>query len=48
MPDLVDLQQGLSINDNGEIVFKYNDLKKFRRFMKGKKDALAVDSYNFV
>lgn len=43
MPDLVDLQQGLSINDNGEIVFKYNDLKKFRRFMKGKKDALAVD-----
>jgi len=43
MPDLVDLQKGLSINDNGEIVFKYNDLKKFRRFMKGSKDAIAVD-----
>ncbi|HNQ68111.1 MAG TPA: hypothetical protein PKN32_07025 [Bacteroidales bacterium] len=43
MPDLVDLQSGLSINDNGQIVFKYNDLKRFRRFIKGKKDALAVD-----
>ncbi|HOZ30894.1 MAG TPA: hypothetical protein PLL66_08250 [Bacteroidales bacterium] len=43
MPDLVDLQSGLSINDNGEIVFKYNDLKRFKRFIKGKKDALAVD-----
>lgn len=43
MPDIVDLQKGLSINDNGEIVFKYNDLKKFRRFIKASKDGLAVD-----
>ena len=43
MPNLWDLQQGLSVNDNGEIVFRYSDLKKFKRFMKGKKDALAVD-----
>ncbi len=43
MPNLIDLQEGLSINNNGEIVFKYNDLKKFRRFMKGSKDAVAVD-----
>lgn len=43
MPNLWDMQSGLSVNDNGEIVFKYNDLKKFKRFMKGSKDALAVD-----
>lgn len=43
MPDIVDLQDGLSINDNGEIVFKYNDLKKFRRFIKASKDGIAVD-----
>lgn len=43
MPNFFDLQEGLEINDNGEIVFKFNDLKKFRRFLKGKKDALAVD-----
>ena len=43
MPNYMDLQEGLSINDNGEIVFKYNDLKKFRRFLRGSKDALAVD-----
>jgi len=43
MPNLWDLQSCLSVNDNGEIVFKYNDLKKFRRFMKGSKDGLAVD-----
>ena len=43
MPNLWDMQQGLSVNDDGEIVFKYNDLKKFKRFMKGSKDALAVD-----
>lgn len=43
MPNVRDLQAGLSVNDNGEIVFKYNDLKKFKRFMKGSKDALAVD-----
>lgn len=43
MPDIVDLQEGLSINDNGEIVFKYNDLKKFRRFIKASKDGIAVD-----
>ncbi len=43
MPNFVDLQENLEINDNGEIVFKYNNLKKFRRFLRGKKDALAVD-----
>ncbi len=43
MPNVWDLQSGLSVNDNGEIVFKYNDLKKFKRFMKGSKDGLAVD-----
>ena len=43
MPNLWDMQSGLSVNDNGEIVFKYNDLKKFKKFMKGSKDALAVD-----
>ncbi len=43
MPNMWDLQEGLSVNDNGEIVFKYNDLKKFKRFMKGSKDGLAVD-----
>ncbi|MCK9255083.1 MAG: hypothetical protein M0Q45_02420 [Bacteroidales bacterium] len=43
MPNIVDLQEGLSINDKGEIVFKYNDLKKFRRFIKASKDGLAVD-----
>ncbi|HNY43285.1 MAG: hypothetical protein QM212_09655 [Bacteroidota bacterium] len=43
MPDVVDLQEGLSINDNGEIVFKYNDLRKFRRFIRASKDGLAVD-----
>ncbi len=43
MPNYMDLQESLYINDNGEIVFKYNDLKKFKRFVRGKKDALAVD-----
>ncbi|MDD2634681.1 MAG: hypothetical protein PHW82_04205 [Bacteroidales bacterium] len=43
MPNYMDLQENLSINDNGEIVFKYNNLKKFRRFLRGKKDGLAVD-----
>ncbi len=43
MPNYMDLQENLYINDNGEIVFRYNDLKKFRRFLRGKKDGLAVD-----
>ncbi len=43
MPTQVDLQDGLSINDNGEIVFKYNDLKKFKKFIKASKDGIAVD-----
>lgn len=43
MPNIIDLQQGLSINDNGQIVFKYNDLKKFKRFIKASKDGLVVD-----
>lgn len=43
MPNMWDLQEGLSVNEEGEIIFKYNDLKKFRKFMKGSKDALAVD-----
>lgn len=43
MPNYMDLQESLYINDNGEIVFKYNDLKKFKRFLRGNKDALAVD-----
>lgn len=43
MPTQVDLQSGLSINDNGQIVFKYNDLKKFRKFIKASKDGIAVD-----
>ncbi len=43
MPNIVDLQSGLSLNDQGQIVFKYNDLKKFRKFIKDNKDGLAVD-----
>lgn len=43
MPNIVDLQSGLSINDQGQIIFKYNDLKKFRKFIKESKDGLAVD-----
>jgi outer membrane protein OmpA-like peptidoglycan-associated protein len=43
MPNIVDLQSGLSINDQGQIIFKYNDLKKFRKFIKDSKDGLAVD-----
>ncbi len=42
-PDIVDLQNGLSINENGEIVFRYNDLRRFKRLIRGKKDGLAVD-----
>jgi uncharacterized protein YkwD len=42
-PDLIDLQKGLSINEKGEIVFKYNDLRRFNRLIRRKKDGLAVD-----
>ncbi|MFO7879975.1 MAG: hypothetical protein ACQES0_00825 [Bacteroidota bacterium] len=42
-PDIIDLQKGLSINENGQIVFKFNDLRRFKRLIRGKKDGLAVD-----
>lgn len=42
-PDIVDLQDGLSVNQNGEIVFKFNDLRRFKRLIRSKKDGLAVD-----
>ncbi|MDA3910541.1 MAG: hypothetical protein PF448_04195 [Bacteroidales bacterium] len=42
-PDIVDLQDGLSINQNGEIIFKFNDLRHFKRLIRSKKDGLAVD-----
>ncbi len=42
-PDIIDLQKHLSINDKGEIIFKYNDLRRFQRLIRGKKDGLAVD-----
>jgi uncharacterized protein YkwD len=42
-PDIVDLQKGLSINENGEIIFEFNDLRRFKRLIRGKKDGLAVD-----
>jgi hypothetical protein len=42
-PDIIDLQKGLSVNELGEIVFEYNDLRKFKRLIRKPKDALAVD-----
>ena len=43
MPNYVDLQSGLSINESGEIIFKHNNLRAIRRFIKDNKDGLAVD-----
>lgn len=42
-PNLLDWQQGLEILPTGEIIFKYADLKGFKRVMRNKKDGLAVD-----
>lgn len=42
-PDIVDLQKGLYIDDQGRIMFKYNDLRKFKRLIRSTKDGLAVD-----
>ncbi|HKK69246.1 MAG TPA: hypothetical protein VJ946_13575, partial [Bacteroidales bacterium] len=42
-PDIIDLQKGLSIKENGDIIFKFNDLRRFKRLIRGKKDGLAVD-----
>ena len=42
-PNLLDWQQGLEILPTGEIVFKYPDLKGFKRVMRNGKDGLAVD-----
>ncbi|MFO7790514.1 MAG: hypothetical protein R6V32_08075 [Bacteroidales bacterium] len=42
-PDIIDLQKGLSINEKGEIIFKFNDLRRFQRLIRRKKDGLAVD-----
>ncbi len=43
MPGYVDLQEGLSVNENGEIVFKHNNLRQMRRFIRNNRDGLAVD-----
>lgn len=43
MPNYVDLQAGLSVNDDGEIIFRHNDLRSIRRFIRDKRDGLAVD-----
>lgn len=43
MPGYVDLQDGLSVNENGEIIFKHNNLRQIRRFIRSKRDGLAVD-----
>lgn len=43
MPNIIDLQQGISINDNNDIIFEYNDLKKFKKLIKENKDGIAVD-----
>lgn len=42
-PDLIDLQKGLSVNEDNEIVLEFNDLKRFKRLIRGKRDGLAVD-----
>ncbi|HOY38966.1 MAG: hypothetical protein KBB11_02125 [Bacteroidales bacterium] len=42
-PNLLELQSGLSVNENGEIYFKYSDLRGFKRIMRNSKDGLAVD-----
>lgn len=41
--DIVDLQEGLYINENNEIIFKYDDLKSFKKLIKGENDGLSVD-----
>ncbi|HXK80764.1 MAG TPA: hypothetical protein PLO05_01240 [Bacteroidales bacterium] len=43
MPNMVDLQKNLEVSPTGEIIFKYGDLKQFSKFLRGKKDGLAVD-----
>ena len=43
MPAVVDLQSGITIDDNNNIIFTYNNLKKFAKLIKDKKDGLAVD-----
>ncbi|MDR2835903.1 MAG: hypothetical protein LBV69_06895 [Bacteroidales bacterium] len=43
MPNVVDLQKGIEINENNDIIFSYNDLKKIKRLIKDSKDGLAVD-----
>ena len=43
MPDMINLQQGLDISPTGEIIFKFGNLKTFKKFLRSKKDGLAVD-----
>ncbi|MDR2009398.1 MAG: hypothetical protein LBQ22_02825 [Bacteroidales bacterium] len=42
-PVITDLQEGLYVNENGEIFFRYNDLKKFKKLIRENEDGLAVD-----
>lgn len=43
LPVVADLQQGLSVNENNQIIFTHNDLKKVKKIIKESKDGLAVD-----
>lgn len=43
MPNVVDLQSGITIDAENNIIFEYNNLKKFKKLIRDSKDGLAVD-----
>ncbi len=43
IPNYIDWQQGLSISEYGEIIFKHDDLRGFNRIITDRRDGLAVD-----
>jgi outer membrane protein OmpA-like peptidoglycan-associated protein len=43
MPNMVDLQENIEVSPSGEIIFKFGDLRTFKKFLRGKRDGLAVD-----
>lgn len=43
LPNHLDLQSGLSVNEVGEIIFEHEDLRMMQRFLRERGDGLAVD-----
>lgn len=43
LDNFIDMQKGLYVNDVGEIIFEFDDLRTMQRFLRERRDGLGVD-----